>query len=186
VDALTLYCQAVERGDAEAVYGLLDDSMKMGMDVEGFKAWFARNREGFQEQARDLAAHAREEDVRVEAAVPVVLGQEALLLWEDGEWRMLREVPARGAQRGPRETIESLRRALRDQDMEELLRLMSAERRAALLREMEALLTNLEGSQDNPIVTQGDRADLVLDNGDRVKLVREDGFWRVSNYEQAP
>jgi hypothetical protein len=176
----------VERQDAEAVYALLDEEARMGMDREAFAAWFARHQEAIQEQARELAARAGEDRFQIDAVVPVSSGQEAQAGWFAGGWYLTREAPARAAQGTPREALEALLAALREEDAQALLRLMSAARRAEFLREMELVGVHLEESLEGAIITQGDSAELLLKNGDRVRLAREDGLWKISGYEAAP
>lgn len=183
VDAVDAYCRAVEREDADAVYAMLDEEARMGMDREAFEAWFARHHESILEQAQELKAQARAEAFEVEAAVPVRGGQEARVGWFDGGWYLTQEVPARSAQSTPRETLEALQQAIEEEDLEELLRLLSADLRGQYLRELQALGSRTRDSQDKAIVAHGDQADILLDNGDRILLVREEGVWKISGYE---
>ena len=184
VASIEAYHRAVADRDSDTVYALLDDDARLGMDPETFSVWFHKNHGVVLEQAQDLLTRAREGDVQVRATVDVAQGQTADTTWVDGRWYLASQAPARGAQETPRATLAAFRRALQAKDLADVLRLLSAERRAEYLSELDVLAGALGTGLDNAIVTNGDTAVLPLDNGDKVVLVREDGVWKVHGYEQ--
>ncbi len=183
--AIEAYKAAVEDRDAAEVWGLLDESARMGLDEDGFAAYFEQHYDAIRDQSRRLARRVEVDGaLQIEAQVPVA-GSVAPVVWVEGGWFLGRESPTRSSQDTPRDTLEALLRALAARDLEGAMTLLSHERRTVYIQEMDALASGLGGSIDNAIVTDGDSAVLPLDNGDRVLLIREDGVWKLQGYEQA-
>ncbi len=185
MEAVTAYCRAVDKRAGQEVYELLDEDARMGMDRDAFLAWFERNYESIKEQSDELSRKAHKKDMDVKASVPVVSDKDAQVVWREGGWFLAEQAPTRSTWSSPRETLAALREALHEQDLEELMRLLSQERREAFLRELTVLEDKLQDSDAEAIVAHGDSADLILENGDRLRLVREGGLWKVQAYEPA-
>lgn len=184
VDAVKAYHQAVQDRDPDAVYALLDEDGRLGMDPETFARYFERNYDGIAHQADQLLAGAADgDDIDVKARVPLPAGEEAELVWQRGSWWLASTTPSRGAQASPQQTLDAFRSALAGRNLDATLGLLSTERRSAYLAELELFRKSLEG-EDAEIVTNGNTAIVALTGGDKLILVREDGVWRVHGWEQ--
>ena len=183
-DTLEAYRDAVLDGDASAVYALLDESARMGMDEEAFADYFRENSAAISDQSAALIERASAGGLDVEAQVPVE-GFVAPVVFFEGRWFLAREEPTRSRQDTPRDTLDALFRMLSSRDLEGVVGLLSDERRTVYVQELDVLRDILSQSIDNVIVTDGDAAVLPLENGDRVLLVREDGVWKLQGYEQS-
>lgn len=184
-DTIEAYRSAVDARDAGAVYAMLDESARMGMDEEAFEEHFEAHYDAIRAQARRMARAASQEGaLRVEAEVQIS-GGIAPVVWADGDWALARETPTRSSQDTPRDTLLALLQALDARDLEGLVALLSHERRTVYIQELDVLRDGLKDGLGNAVITTGDTAVLPLNNGDKVLLVREDGVWRVQGYEQA-
>lgn len=183
-DAIRSYHQAVEDRDADAVYALLDDEGRRGMDPETFARYFEENYDAISLQADQLLAGSeRDQELRVHAKVPLPAGEQAELVWRSDNWWLAQTAPTRGAQASPQQTLDAFRSALAGRNLDATLALLSTERRSAYLAELELFRKSLEGAEGEEIVTNGDTAIIALSGGNKLILVREDGVWRVHGWE---
>ncbi len=186
LDTIEAYRQAVEDKDAKAVYKMLDESARMGMDEEAFAEYFKLHYSDIRAQAKVLEKRASKDDgLKIEAQVPVA-GSVAPVVWQDEQWFLARETPTRASQDTPRDTLEALLRALDARDLESVMGLLSLQQRTVYVQEMDVMRDSLEqGLGQHAIITNGDTAILPLANGDKIILVREGGAWKLQGYEQS-
>jgi hypothetical protein len=183
-DTVKAYHRAVHDRDSDAVYALLDEDGRLGMDPETFARYFESHYDGIVVQADQLLAGAGDgDDIEVHAAVPLEAGQEAELVWRRDSWWLAQTAPTRGAQASPQQTLDAFRSALAGRNLDATLALLSTERRGAYLAELDLFRKSMERTDGEEIVTNGDTAIVALDGGDKLILVREDGVWRVHGWE---
>lgn len=179
------YASAVADHDHDAVWELLDEDARMGMDEDEFEAFFEANHALIQEQADALVRGSRDVDVQIDALVELGDHRTASLTWQQDQWFLTEAVPTGTGQQTPRDTLAAFIAALDSKDLDNMLTLLSRNRRGALVGEFRALRQSIVASIDGGLVTRGDRAVLKLDNGDKVILVREEGEWRIEGFERA-
>jgi hypothetical protein len=85
-DALRAYAQALEEGRVDDAYRLLSDEAKRSMSLEAFQRAVKENPADVIEIARAIARPAS--DPVVTATVTVPNGDELLLVYEGGKWRI--------------------------------------------------------------------------------------------------
>ncbi len=185
-DTVQAYHRAVQDRDSDAVYALLDEDGRMGMDPETFARYFDANYDGIMIQADQLLRGVADGDtLEVSAAVPLPAGEKAELVWKRDSWWLAQTAPTRGAQASPQQTLDAFRSALAGRNLDATLALLSSERRNAYLAELELFRKSMERADGEEIVTNGDTAIVAMEGGDKLILVREDGVWRVHGWEAA-
>jgi hypothetical protein len=85
-DTLRAYSQALEQGRVDDAYRMLSDEAKRSMSLEAFRRAVRENPQDVLEIARALARPAS--DPIVTATVTVPNGEELVLLYEGGKWRI--------------------------------------------------------------------------------------------------
>lgn len=85
-DTLRAYAHALEKGQIDDAYRLLSDEAKRSMSLEAFRRAVSENPQDVLEIARALARPAS--DPIVTATVTVPNGEELVLLYEGGRWRI--------------------------------------------------------------------------------------------------
>lgn len=181
--AVSAYCDAVRAKDAAAVYALLDEDARLGMQWPEFALWFDKNHALILEQAEELAQSQDASSVQVKGSVPLTGGIQAEVTWHNGKWLLAREVPTHTSWGSPAEAIEAFQGSLRAQDLEGVMRMLSEERRAAYLREMDLLDLMLAEKKGQSLVVRSNTAVLHLANGDKIFLVKERGSWKIHDYQ---
>nr|QDA77060.1 secreted protein [Jahnella sp. MSr9139] len=85
-DALRAYARALQEGRVEDAYRLLSDEARRSMSLEAFRRAVKENPEDVMEIARAIARPST--DPVVTATVTVPNGEEILLVFEGGKWRI--------------------------------------------------------------------------------------------------
>ena len=183
-EALTTYSEAVRAKDSDAVYGMLDESTRMGLDAGDFASYFERNYDEILEEAEALDARNEEDAVQVEAELPVGYGRTAKMTYSDGRWRLADKQPMAYGQQTPRDAVVAFVTALDESNFHSVLALLSTDRRSIYVGELVALRKTIEQGLESGIVTRGNRAILALDGGGRIILVREGDAWKIREFQQ--
>src|SRR5262245_45650602 len=85
-DTLRAYAKALEQGRVEDAYRLLSDEAKRSMSLDAFRRAVRESPQDVLEIARAIARPAS--DPVVTATVTVPNGEELLLVYEGGQWRI--------------------------------------------------------------------------------------------------
>ncbi|MEJ7732771.1 MAG: hypothetical protein WKG00_26660 [Polyangiaceae bacterium] len=85
-DTLRAYARALEQGRVDEAYRLLSEEAKRSMSLEAFRRAVRDNPQDVLEIARSIARPAS--DPVVTATVTVPSGEEILLVYESGQWRI--------------------------------------------------------------------------------------------------
>jgi hypothetical protein len=180
-EAVAVYAAAIERGDADALYALLDRDSQRAVSREELVRILQSTRADLTARARLFrAADARS---NTEARVAFADGRVGYLVAEEGQFRIqgLDLLPL-GA-RTPEEALGRLGRALKSQSHVALAGVLTRQTKAQL----EEHLSSLAGSLDHPgeveLEIDGDSAVATTRSGRRVELVQEDGFWKIRDFE---
>jgi len=180
-EAARAYADAAARGDADRIHALLTREARRTYGQ-------ARVRELVRDERAELgrqAAAVSRPDTRVEASATLLLadGSEVELALEADGFRVAAADTLPGAARTPTEALDGLRRALSRRSYSALLRVLSAESRAAMELDLRALVLALENPATLDVRVQGDRADVDVGGGHLVTLRREAGTWRVEDIQ---
>jgi hypothetical protein len=119
-DTLRAYSQALEQGRVEDAYRLLSDEAKRSMSLDAFRRAVKENPQDAAEIARALARPAT--DPVVTATVVVPNGDELLLVYEGGRWRIDQSAVDLYSQSTPRQAILGFLRAFERRRYDVVLR----------------------------------------------------------------
>lgn len=175
------YARAAQRGDADALYALLTPQAQQALGVAGTRQLVEQSRGELVQ-----AAHAiQNAGARVEASAEARFsdGESAWLVLEGGRFRVdaASLLPARP--RSPSQALSALRRALSRRSYPSLMALMASDPRDALESDLGSLVSGLEHPETLDIQVNGERAEVQLPTGHLIKLKREVGVWRVSEFD---
>jgi len=173
----TAFSAAAARGDAASAWALLDPALRGRLDRAEFERKLADNRAELQALAEGLARV--EPSTLAQAEVELTDGERVLLVLEDGEWHLAGGVLDAQALETPAAAVIALRHALARQSLPALLRVLSAERRAAWLAAFEQSMERTADPLDLEIDVHGDEAVVHLREGGEIHLKREAGRWQV-------
>jgi len=171
------FAEAAQRGDADAIYQLMSREAQREFGPEGTRR---RVEESRRELAEVGAAITRGVlTVETRAVVRFADGERAELAVEDGEFRieLADALPSRAST--PEAALAAFRAALARRSYPAVFRLLSDDTRAAIERDLDALVEGLADPETLEVEVDGDRATVTLPGGFRVGLRREDGVWRV-------
>jgi hypothetical protein len=184
---------ALERKDWGAAYSLTSADFRARVPLAAFRAELEEGGEGTKGLARRLRAAGDGAHPRV--TVELAPGEPLALVEEGGRW--LVDEPALfepWSQKTPRAALRSFVRALGERRYDVVLRLCPMRRRSGLtieaLRafwegehkaENDALVGRLAGALGAPVVEVGDEARIPYGAGSEVRLVREDGAWKIED-----
>ncbi len=171
------FAEAAQRGDADAIYQLMSREAQREFGSEGTRRRVEESRSELAEVGAALTRGALTVETR--AVVRFADGERAELVVEDGEYHieLADALPTRAST--PEAALAALRAALARRSYPAVFRLLSEETRAAIERDLDALVEGLADPETLEVEVDGDRATVTLPGGFRVGLRREDGVWRV-------
>jgi hypothetical protein len=175
------YARAAERGDADAIHGMLTRKAQRTYGREGTRRLVGDSRRELLRQGKALAS--AKTSARASARVRFADGEHAELEVEDGEFfvRSAGALPA-GA-RTPVQALAELRTALARRSYGSLMRVLTSETKSALENDLRSLVKGLEQPETLEVKVTGDNAQVDVPGGHSVKLKREAGVWRVEDFD---
>lgn len=181
--ALRAYVAAVEANRPKAAYGFLSAKVHKRLSFRAFSRRWRKNYREIRAQARAMrAALTKRKAYQVQARVR--RGKRRVVLeLEKGQWRIAGGVDSGFAPQTPQEAILALVRAVESRNFAAFLKLLSAPRRRALLRQIGLRIEKLKANLDREVQVNGDIARLQYDPKYWIQLVRENGAWRVDDFE---
>src|SRR5690349_18160961 len=154
--AAVAFADAAQRRDAEAAWNLLDPELRARLDRAAFDRQLKDNAPELQALAKTLARV--DPSGQAQAEVELEDGERVLLVLEAGQWRIDGGVLDAQALDTPVAAVIELRRALVRQSLPALLRVLSAERRAAWLAVFEQSMERTADPLDLELDVRGDEA----------------------------
>jgi len=175
------YARAAQRGDADAIYGLLTPEGKRALGRSGTRQLVQESKSELARTAQAIQSDGARVDANAEARFSD--GESATLVLENGRFFVdaASLLPARP--RTPSQALSGLRRALARRSYPALMALMSGDSRGALESDIGALVSGLEHPETLDVQINGDAAEVQLPTGHRVVLKREAGIWRVLDFD---
>jgi hypothetical protein len=119
-DALRAYAKALEEGRADDAYRLLSDEARRAMSLEAFRRAVKDNPDEALEVAKALARPSS--DPTVLATVTVPSGEELVMVYEDGRWRIDAAAVDLYGQSTPRQALLGFLRAYEKKRWDVVLR----------------------------------------------------------------
>lgn len=180
-DAARAYGQAAARGDATALYAMMSASSRRDRTPEDVAKAVADERAELAEQGAALAQPGTR--VTATARLAYADGEEAALDLRDGRYWVTSAGALPGGGRTPEEAIAQLRRVLARRSYAGLMRVLSPATRAAIENDVRTFVDGLNEPATLPVQVTGDAATVPVPGGHQVKLKREDGIWRVEDFD---
>jgi hypothetical protein len=180
-EAARTYARAASRGDAAALYAMMTTASQKARSRAEVQAIVTGEKPELADQANALAAP----DVRVEATARLRYadGEEAALELSAGRYWVSAAGALPGGGRTPEAALEQLRRVLARRSYDGLMRVLSPETRAAVENDVRALVDGLGEPGELGVKVNGDAATVAVPGGHQVKLRREEGIWRVEDFD---
>lgn len=186
------YARALRAGETEQAYSMMSRSFRDRVSFEEFKTMLGDDRAEIEETVElllSLRAPASQE-----AIVRYGNGDELRLIFENGEWKVATNVVDYYSQATPRDAIRSFVRAVERRRYDVLLQLAPRSEQEWLSREvleqnfegearaeLERIVAALRESLDKPIQVTADRATMEYAERFTIRLVRQDGLWRIED-----
>ena len=175
------YAKAAEAGDHAAIYALLTDRSQRELGPAGTKALV----EDAQREIKERAASLKQGPLNVQARAEVRFddGEKAFLELESGQFRVADTGTLPSGAVTPAQALDELRVALARRSYPALMRVMTSSTRGSMENNMRGLVEGLEQPETLDIQLDGDRASVELPDGHTVKLKREEGLWKIDDFD---
>ncbi|HEX9619004.1 MAG TPA: hypothetical protein VF989_02650 [Polyangiaceae bacterium] len=193
VDTLQAYAEALSKGESRKAYSLLSAEAKKSIPFEVFERIIAENPDEVAELAKALSRPAGAPLVTARVVAPG--GEQLLMVYENGSWRIDGSSIDLYGQSTPAQALAAFVRAFENQRYDVLMRFVPDGEREGLdakkLRaawegeqkdEMEELVQALEAALPSARIEQlGDRATMAYGAAGTVELIRQHGEWRIED-----
>jgi hypothetical protein len=179
--AVDEYRRAAEKGDGDALYGMLTEAGQHEKSRDDVRRTAAEQRAELAERSKVLGSS----DVRVEAVARLRFedGEEATLDLRGGSFRITASGALPGGARTPEQALGALRQVLARRSYAGLMRVLSPSTRAAIENDLRSLVLGLERPETLEVRANGDAATVLVPGGHHVRLRREAGIWRVDDFD---
>ena len=175
------YARAAEAGDHAAIYALLTDRSQRELGPAGTQALVRDARDELKERAANLKQGPL--NVQARAEVRFDDGEKAFLELESGHFRVAQTGTLPSGAVTPAQALDELRVALARRSYPALMRVMTSSTRGSMENNMRGLVDGLEQPETLDIQVDGDRASVELPDGHTVKLKREEGLWKIDDFD---
>jgi hypothetical protein len=175
------WAAAVESGNEEEMYALLSAPARQAHGQAGVARLLASDRRELVALARAGAAST----AALETSASVVFADErtARVVLEGGQFRVAAAGALPAGAATPRDALRELREVLAQRSFAGLLRVLTRDSARSLDGGLDDLVEALAESSSVEIDVEGRRATAQLPGGHTVKLEREDGIWRVKEFD---
>lgn len=175
------FARAAQAGDHAAVYALMTEQSKMQYGPTQTKALVEDakgelKRTGTALEQGPLAVQAR-------AEIRYSDGEQAVLELEEGHFRVAELGTLPSGAVTPAQALSELRVALARRSYPALMRVMTSSSRGTMENNTRSLVNGLEEPETLDIDVEGDRAEVELPDGHTVRLKREEGVWKVEDFD---
>jgi hypothetical protein len=175
------WADAVRAGDEVAIFALLTPASRQALGRQGVLRLLRENQKELLEHAESAAAA----NARLEATVEVAYADDrtARVVLEDGRFHVAAAGALPAAANTPTDALRELREVLARRSFEGLLRVLTRDTAQALESSLQGLMEALEEPSTLDIQVEGRRALARLPGGHTVTLEREDGVWRIKDFD---
>ena len=102
---------------------------------------------------------------------------------KDGAFKIANAGYLPGGGKKPEDVLDELRRVLARRNYAALMRILTPETRAAVEADVRSLVTGLEHVDALNVQVTGEVATVVVPGGHHVRLRRDNGSWRVEDFD---
>lgn len=175
------FAQAAEAGDDAAVYAMMTERSKMEYGPARTKVLV----EDARQELKDTGAALKKGPVTVQAQAEIRFtdGEKAVLELESGQFRVAQVGTLPSGAVTPAQALSELRVALARRSYPALMRVMTASTRGTMENNMRSLVSGLQEPETLDIKVEGDRAEVELPDGHTVRLKREEGQWKIDDFD---
>jgi len=180
-DAASGYAEAVARQDIDGVWALMSESARKARTRDDVKRVLAGEHVELAEHARGVAS----KDARVAASAKLRFddGEVSTLDLRGGRFWIATAGALPGGARTPDEALDQLRRVLARRSYAGLMRLLTPSTRASVEQDLRTLVLGLEHPEALDVQIAGDAASVAVPGGHHVRLRKENGVWRVDDFD---
>lgn len=175
------FAEASRSGDHQAVYQLLSRQAQRSLGADRVKQLVAEQRQELASNANHLKAKEAQTEVAVQARF--IDGDTALLSWEQGELRVDAAAALPSHASTPEQALVELRAVLQRRSYPGLLGVLTRNSAAGFEAQLDSLVGALSDAPYLHIEIVDNRAVISLPEGHKVELWKEDGLWKVHDFE---
>ena len=180
--AVEAYADAASRGDADAIYDMLDDEGRRSLTRDNVRVLVKDQRGELAERATVL--RSKDARVRATAVIRFADGEDVVLtVSEEGEFRVASADAMPAGARSPVQALDQLRRVLARRSYAGLLRVLSESTRRMLEGDVRSLVDGLENPEELDVQLSGETATVRIPGGRVIRLRREEGTWRIDDID---
>ncbi|MFO0661346.1 MAG: hypothetical protein U0165_16160 [Polyangiaceae bacterium] len=200
-ETLRAYSRAVQEKRVEDAYRLLSRDAKRGLSLEAFRRMLLESPDDANELARGLARPASDPVVTAKVITPQ--GDELVMIFENGKWRIDGSSLDFYSQATPKQAIVGFLRAFERKRYDVLIRYVPDSKKAADASSPELDEARLRESFEGPqkedflhltqaikaamgtsnIEETNDRASMQYGANGTLQLVREHGIWKIEFFQ---
>ncbi len=173
------WSDAAARGDANALYDMLDDQGRRDLSRQDVQRLVADQRKELADEAKAL--QARDIEIKATAQVRYPDGETSVLELQDGRFKIASADALPAGARTPTQALDELRRVLARRSYAGLMRVLTRQTRGAIENDVRSLVNGLENPEELDVDQSGDTATVRVPGGHLVRLRREAGTWRVDD-----
>jgi hypothetical protein len=175
------WADAMKKGDTDTAYELLSDDARRSFGRKGVAELLGQHRQELAQRGQATAApHAR---LDASATVTFADDRSARVMLERGRYRVAAAGAFPAAAATPLDALRELREVLGRRSFRGLLRVLTRDTAQTLEGSLADLLKALDEPSSVDIELEGRRAVAKLPGGHRVELEREDGVWKVKEFD---
>ena len=179
--AIDAYLRALEKGDVDAIYAMMSEESKRVVSKEELVRIIKDQRAELTSYAKAVGTQQRV--VTARATLRYDDGELVTLELVDGRFRVAAADALPAAAKTPEQALGQLRRVLARRSYAGMLRVLSPRTRAAVERDLRALVEGLNEPDALEIDVIGETATVRVPGGHQVKLRREDGIWHIDSFD---
>ncbi len=181
--ALAQYVHHIEANNSKAAYAMLSKKLRRLLSYEAFARKWKKNYAELRFQAANIRKQiGKHKQYEVQARMKLGQRRNVSFTHEDNRWRIIGGVGGGVESPTPRAAIRALVKALETKNLSAFIKLLGADRRKQFLREMTLRLEKLKANLDRDFEITGNRARLQYDPRYWIMLVKENGAWRVVEF----
>jgi hypothetical protein len=179
--AAQAYANAAERGDAQAIYAMLTTEAQRTYGRARTRRLVGDERTELSRSGRALSSSNT--TVHATARVRYADGEVATLQIENGRFRIGSADALPAGARTPTEALAELRQVLARRSYSGLMRVLTLEKRSSVNTDLRSLVMGLDQPETLDVKIDGDTAEVHIPGGHFIKLKREEGVWRVDDFD---